>query len=130
MAEPLDLTDMFNTQLSPQEEAQFQAWAKANDRQRDLFDYDMRGAWKASASQSANGHFPDTYKKPNHPTFSNESIYHGVEGMTGGRWLETPRGTAFVPSLTNLENYPPSDLQRYFKRVEPDATLFLSGPQP
>lgn len=126
----LDLTDMFNTQLSPQEEAQFQAWAKAHNRLGDLFDYDMRGAWKANIGQAGNGHFPDTYKKPNHPTFSNESIYNGTEGMTGGRWLETPRGTAFVPSLTNLENYPPSDLQRYFRRVEPDATLFLSGPQP
>lgn len=31
-------------------------------------------------------HFPDTYKKPNHPTFSNESIYSTPENP-GGFWV-------------------------------------------
>jgi len=37
-------------------------------------------------------HFPDTYKRPNHKTFSNESIYSTRENP-GGIW----RGEEFVP---------------------------------
>jgi hypothetical protein len=37
-------------------------------------------------------HFPDTYKLPNHPTFSNESIYSTPEN-TGGSW----EGETFSP---------------------------------
>jgi hypothetical protein len=118
-----DFTTLFNTQLAPADEAAFQAWAQKAGRQHDLFDYDLRGAWKENAQESANGHLPDTYKKPNHPTFSNESIYNGVEGMSGGQWLQTSKGWQFIPSATNLHNYPLPDLQRYFKTREPDAVL-------
>src|SRR6266853_2284502 len=39
-------------------------------------DYDMQGFHKYSPdfTPGSGQHFPDTYKKPNHPTFSNESI--------------------------------------------------------
>lgn len=33
------------------------------------------------------GHYPDTYKRPNHPTFSDESIY-ASEQNPGGHWSE------------------------------------------
>ena len=42
-------------------------------------------------------HFPDTYKLPTHPTFSNESIYSD-ETMQGGSW----KGERFTPSLFNF----------------------------
>lgn len=47
-------------------------------------DYDLKGAWKAGLVPT-NGHFPDTFKFPDHPRFSIESIYW-KPGMPAGRW--------------------------------------------
>ncbi|AOR77217.1 hypothetical protein [Novosphingobium resinovorum] len=125
MREPQDLSGDYNTQLSPEDEAKFQAWAKASGRERDTFDYDLRGAWKDNAQEAANGHLPDTYKKPNHPTFSQESKYSTHE-LQGGRWVEKKSGKwAFVPSSTNLKNMGVDGLSRYFQEREPDAELDL-----
>jgi hypothetical protein len=125
--EPPDMSAMFNTTLTPQEEQAFQSWAAQTKRTNDLFDYDLRGAWKANAQEAANGHLPDTYKKPNHPTFSAESMYSGQGGMTGGQWMQTRHGWKFVASHSNLDFFTPRELQGYFKRNEPDAILVLPG---
>lgn len=47
-------------------------------------------------------HFPDTYKLPNHPTFSNESIYSRGP-MMGGSWVND---TTFTPSVINRQYHP------------------------
>jgi len=47
-------------------------------------------------------HFPDTYKLPNHPTFSNESIYSRGP-MIGGNWIND---STFNPSIINRRYYP------------------------
>jgi hypothetical protein len=122
--------DAYNTPLSPQEEAMFQAWAQKMGRLGDLHDYDLRGAWKANAKDAMNGHLPDTFKKPNHPTFSQESRYHGIDGALGGKWTQKGSRWVFQASPYNLQNMPADALQLYFKHVEPDATLILPGPQP
>ena len=119
--EPPDFTSRYNTRLSPHEESQYQAWAQKIGRSNDTFDYDMRGAWKGGVSQAENGHFPDTYKKPNHPTFSNESQYNGVDGFQGGQWSDQ----GYKPSSTNLQMYGPSGLRDYFEKVEPDTPLVI-----
>jgi hypothetical protein len=50
-------------------------------------DYDLRSAFDAGLTPDANGHWPDTFKRPNHPTFSNESIYAvGVNAAKAGHW--------------------------------------------
>lgn len=119
-----DLSNMFNTQLTPDQEQQFRSWASANGRLSDSYDYDMRGAWLNGASRGANGHFPDTYKKPNHPTFSTESKYSGVGGNVGGAWTQSGQNAwMFTPSPTNLQHTDPSDLKAYFNRVEPTSIL-------
>ena len=128
-----DFTDRFNTHLSPAEEAAFQKWAtsQGRDYRNDLFDYDMRGAWKAGAGAADNGHFPDTFKKPNHPTFSDQSQYNGQSGYQGGTWSggdDAP--TTFQPSATNIRNMGVDGLRRYFGAVEPDATLIAPGGAP
>ena len=66
----------YDTYLNPTKEAQFQAW-KAQYAPRDSGqDYDLRGAFKAGLKpDAATGHWPDTFKKPGHPTFSDESKY-------------------------------------------------------
>ena len=82
-----DFSDFYNTKLTDEEEAQYQAWAKKIGHERDVYDYDLRGAWKAGAAQAENGHFPDTFKKPNHHTFSEESQYADGKRNIGGRWV-------------------------------------------
>ena len=121
----IDMTNQYNTQLTPDEEAKFQSWVKANGRENDFVDYDMRGAWKAGAGQAANGHFPDTYKKPNHPTFSDQSQYNGKDGYVGGKWTGDDTSATFTPSESNLKNMPPADLQKYFNEREPNSKLML-----
>jgi hypothetical protein len=76
--------NLYNTQLPPDQEMQFQEWIKGNKIpwvDSPDSDYDMRGFWKAmqsgdpSAKRAANLHFPDTFKTPWHHSISNESMY-------------------------------------------------------
>lgn len=123
--EEQDFTDHYNTQLTPEEEREFQAWAKAEGRERDVFNYDLRGAWKelksGTMSEDARGHLGDKYKKPNHPTFSDQSIYCTEENR-GGHWSVENGQDVFVPGreLSAAEaNY----LQQYFAEREPGVQL-------
>ncbi len=77
----------FETSLSAQEEQAFRQW-KGRYAPRDSgADYDLRGAFKAGLMPDAQtGHWPDTYKKPNHPTFSDQSIYASLTGTKPGTW--------------------------------------------
>lgn len=125
MLDPPDMTSAYNTQLSPTEEALFQAWATKSGRAKDMFDYDLRGAWRANAQAAADGHLPDTWKKPNHPTFSDESVYNGKDGAQGGKWAQKGSQWQFVASPYNVTNMGPEGLQLYFKHVEPDAVLVM-----
>lgn len=85
------------TRLPPGQEAQFQAWARAN-RVPLTEDYDMRGFWlNEGRAPDSRGHYPDTYKTPLHDSFSGESIY--ADPRSGApRWndrnqLVLPDGT-------------------------------------
>jgi hypothetical protein len=117
-----DFTNIYNTELTPEQEAQFQA---AYPAAKDLYDYDLRGAFKQNGFQKLGpGHGADTFKKPNHPTFSNESQYHGKNGLEGGSWVQLPdKSYTFTPGKTNWDNFSPSELQNYFKKVEPGNKL-------
>jgi hypothetical protein len=92
------------------------------------YDYDMKAFRRDNpdAKMGPGQHYPDTYKKPNHPTFSDESIYHGKGGAEGGHWNKESGGSySFTPGKTNLEHFSPSQLQDYFKKVEPGNKLNL-----
>lgn len=125
--DPADQTANYNTPLSPGDEAAFQAWLKKTGKAGDLYDYDMRGFWKAGAKFDK-GHGADTWKKPNHPTFSDGSIYSGPD-TPGGQWApmdppseQYPRGTwAFAATPQNMKYQDPGDLQAYFQRAEPGS---------
>lgn len=100
----------------------------------DTISYDLRAAYENLPYEEmkqfaeSEAHLPDTYKKPNHPTFSNESIYHNKKTQ-GGKWLYNPKTGADVykPSITNIkalggfENY-----IRWFRENEPGIELDLS----
>lgn len=127
-SKPTDYAGRYNTKLSPGEESSFQDWLKTNsktvgkDLSRDLSDYDLRGQFKETQGAPVEpGHGTDKWKKPNHPTFSNESVYHGKEGLEGGTW---GNGT-FTPGKTNLQQWSVPELQNYFKTIEPDVNLVL-----
>ena len=87
--------DDYNTDLGP-DEAAFQA-DKARDNPNDSgVDYDLRGAWKAGSQRApgSGGHMADTFKKPNHPTFSDQSKYAtGDQRGRAGHW----DGDTFIP---------------------------------
>lgn len=120
-----DFTMQYNTQLSPDEEIRFQRWAESAGRIADLRDYDLRGAWRSGAGEAANGHFPDTFKKPNHPTFSDESQYSTPEAE-GGKWRDGGDGKwVFWASPHNVRGFGVDALQGYFRDNEPDAALIF-----
>jgi hypothetical protein len=80
------------TKLTKAEEEKYQSWrSKLPKNLQWEGDYDLKGLWKANpkVKPSPNLHFPDTYKLPNHPTFSNESKYYdSVTPGVGGYWGE------------------------------------------
>ncbi len=123
--DPNDLTDQYNTTLSPADETKFQTWAKSLGAQGSSYDYDLRGAFKAGAGQSANGHFTDQFKKPNHPTFSDQSQYSTPE-TPGGTWQQQPdKSWQFITSPFQSKYHSPEELQNYFKQVEPGNKLVV-----
>lgn len=82
----------FNTILNPQEEVQFGEWKQKFAPHDSGADYDLRGAFKSGLTPSPeNGHWADTFKKPNHPTFSDQSNY--AQYGLPGRW----NGDTYVP---------------------------------
>lgn len=118
----------YDTPLTPEEQQAYSAWAQAGGRdpEKEKYDYDLQGYFKSGGSLGE-GHLPDTYKKPNHPTFSQDSQYHGKDGAEGGAWVQNPEDSsfAFQPGKSNLENWGPQGLQSYFNKFEPGNTLVI-----
>lgn len=114
----------YDTKLNSSDEVMYDTWRrKLPEGQQSAQDYDLRGAWQAGLGRAGNGHFPDTYKKPNHPTFNNESVYSTPEHQ-GGQWAGTDGGPwTFWASPENVRNMPVLQLQDYFRRVEPDSNV-------
>lgn len=124
-----DYSDKFNTVLSPDEEEKYQVWATENHREKDVYDYDLRGAWKelqsGTMSEDERGHLGDKYKKPNHPTFSDQSIYSGQDGVAGGVWSRNAEGKDVYTPGRKLSSVEADRLRRYFLRNEPGVMLDL-----
>jgi hypothetical protein len=85
------------TRLGPSMEKMYKAWVLQNNVPTSN-DYDMRGYFldtvmgKAAPTEinvaDNQTHYPDTYKLPNHPSFSNESIY--AKPNESRHWVENP----------------------------------------
>ncbi len=115
-----DMTGRYNTLLSPEEEAAYQ---QQYPDPRATYDYDMRGAFQQGISPAENGHYPDTFKKPNHPTFSDQSMYHGVDGNFGGSWTQQGDQWLFAPGQTNIDMHTLPGLQSYMQQNDPTVSL-------
>lgn len=84
----------YDTKLTAEDEKKFLAWKKEYAPKDSGYDYDLRGAFKAGLKPNPkSGHWPDTYKKPNHPTFSNESKYAKDRPDLAGHW----EGDKYIP---------------------------------
>lgn len=99
--------DDYNTTLSPEDETRFQTWKTQNAPQDSGFDYDLRGAYRANMQRdSESGHMGDRFKKPNHPTFSDQSQYAvGDQTDRAGFWVgpEGPDQTFIPPIATKAD---------------------------
>lgn len=122
-----DFSELYNTPLSQGQESAFLDWARKNGKLADLADYDLRGAWAAGVAKDERGHLPDTFKKPNHPTFSTESQYHGVNGAQGGTWAKDGGKWVFQASPFNVEMRGKEGMRQYFQQVEPGNALVFPG---
>jgi hypothetical protein len=130
----------YQTQVAPEQAAAFNAYvanlARLQKRpvesvMRDVEDYDLQGAFQSGFKPDARGHLGDRYKKPNHPTFSDQSQYHGVEGNVGGTWLRANGRDVFQAGPTNVQNMGGvQGLQDYFRKYEPGVQLVLPAPFP
>ena len=123
-----DFKNRFNTELNPKDETKFRQWVKTSPmylRRNHSYDYDLRGAWKAGVIKPGK-RLPEMFKKPNHPTFSNESKYHSRYLFSGGNWRRLQNGQyEFTPSEHNLKIHGPKELSLYFKKFEPNNLLVL-----
>lgn len=125
------------TVLPPDQEADyFLRWKQQHAPNDSGQDYDLRGAYQAEQAgdlpeRDARGHGPDTFKKPNHPTFSDQSKYNGVNGQQGGHWATDDQGnTTFTPGPANLKHHTAEELQRYFVEREPGVQLLMPDQAP
>jgi len=79
----------------------------SNELDYDYYSFYKNGEYK-NRNYNIKKHFPDTYKRPNHKTFSTESIYSTKENP-GGTW----RGNIFIPPYQNggeVTSEPTSDI--------------------
>lgn len=96
-------------------------------RLRGTSDYDLKGYFDKYGATNVVGdqHLTDEFKKPNHVTFSSESIYNSPDHQ-GGEWRKGADSQwEFVASPWNIKNVGVDSLQTYFKQNEPSARLIL-----
>jgi hypothetical protein len=119
----------YNTQLKSKEQKQFDSWADKESKRQgrdilmDMGAYDVTGFWKSGdyKRMDSDNHGSDKWKKPNHPTFSNQSKYHGTDGWYGGNWTDK---AGYQPSKQTLETYGPDYYNEMFQS-EPGRSEYL-----
>jgi len=118
----------FDTILTVPEEREFKAWKQQYAPNDSGADYDLRGAFKAGLTpDSTTGHWPDTYKKPNHPTFSDESKY--AQYGTPGHW----EGETFIPGTAKQAGVSDAQAKEYLLKEglrSIEGQNFLNKAQP
>lgn len=125
-----DLSNQFNTPIPTQKTGAYRDWIRrqiantGKDPSKDSEDYDVQGYYLSGQGTDPRGHGPDTFKKPNHPTFSDESQYSNLSDQRGGTWGSTGTGKNYFLSMpSNLKYRSLDDLKQYFNRYEPGVTL-------
>jgi hypothetical protein len=119
--------ETYDTKLTGEDEKAFQTWLTATGKAPDTSDYDLRGWWKKHGGATpTEGHMEDDFKKPNHPTFSTDSIYAKPGITQAGKWEKKDDGTwRFTAGASNLKYHSAEELKKYFEDVEPGNELVL-----
>jgi hypothetical protein len=124
----------YNTPIPPELRSGYEQWARelGKNPAEEEADYDLPGFFLATQQnpellpKGPEDHLPDTFKKPNHPTFSTDSQYSGPFEGAGGQWSKDSKGRdVFTASDVNIRNWGPEGLQKYFEKYEPNATLVI-----
>ena len=106
----------------------YEQWLKTHNV-RETPDYDVRGAYDAGLDPDpVTGHLDDIYKKPNHITYSDDSLASKAkDAPPAGKWVSNNKGGwTFYASPTNIKNAGSEDaLKQYFKENEKDSKLVL-----
>lgn len=133
----------YKTELPPEQEQKFQQWVKSNhvpfEDDGPQSTYDMRGYWKAMTSgdprakQELNAsdkrmHFPDIWKTPYHPTFSNESIYANPDAPHWDNDRLVDKNGKVVSDETPKQNVPHGDTGAKIESYNPGWWTRLTGP--
>ncbi len=129
-SDPSDFSGRYNTPIPADRQAAFDSYAEekkrttGKDPRGDRYDYDVNADWLAGAKTDERGHGSDQFKKPNHPSFSDQSVYNGVDGNQGGQWMDATTRTLpsgkqlgrgyFQPTETMQKYRSPVELQQYF----------------
>lgn len=121
------INTLYNTKLSALDNIRYNVDKLKSPQFRNDsgYDYDLRGYWEENRTFPKNGHLPDTYKKPNHITFSADSKYSNGNHV-GGTWQQNNLGSwQFTPSTFNLSQYSPEQYIDYFNRFEQGNNVIL-----
>ena len=87
------------------------------------YDYAIAGlAGLLARDRSKGQHGSDIGKLPNHPTFSDQSVY-STPNYRGGKWSEQNGQWVFTPSQDMMRNNSIAGLAEYFSRYEPNIEL-------
>ena len=128
-----------NTALLEGKEEQFQLWLADMRKQGIIhendnsYDYDYRGYWQKYIDGNEmepvlepGMHFPDEFKKPNHPTFSKDSKWaRGAWEEYAGTW----EGETYTPGRVSYPRAQQDAMQEYIKeyQIEPEDLMFSYG---
>jgi hypothetical protein len=112
--------DPYTTPIKPDDQVRYQLWrAQLPKNLQNDEDYDLQGAYMDGLKPTANEHFNDKYKKPNHITFSDQSMYSTPDNP-GGSWVgDDETGGTFWASPANLQYHSIPEMQQYFNENEP-----------
>lgn len=98
-----DLTNQFNTPLGPPGQASYESWRKGiSKNKQNTWDYDVPGYFHKNGPvdfSDPTRHMTDEFKKPNHPLFSEESVYSTPQ-HPGGRWVGDNHDWFLSPQLS------------------------------
>lgn len=119
-------SNSYNTPLSPDQQKDYDTKFSPQDST----DYDMQGWYLKNQTvdpHTDGTHYPDTWKKPSHPTFSDQSIYSGPDSQ-GGQWTNDDKGgDIFTPGPQNLKNGIDTT-KDYLKWSDPNVKLNYEDP--
>ena len=128
-----------NTALLESEEEAYWLWVQDTQdkgivgKEDNSYDYDYRGYWqkyikdnKMEPVLEPGMHFPDEFKKPNHPTFSKESKWsRGAWEEYAGTW----DGETYTPGRVIYPRAQQDAAQQYMREysVTPEELMFSYG---